>query len=67
MRVEVILFDADGTLFDFQRPERQALQDAMASFDLACDDDVQPAAYARLNRDLWQQLEQGSFPAGDCD
>ena len=59
MRVEVILFDADGTLFDFQRAELQALRDAMASFDLACDDDVHPAAYARINRGLWQQLEQG--------
>jgi YjjG family noncanonical pyrimidine nucleotidase len=59
MRVEVILFDADGTLFDFQRAERRALKEAMASFDLACDEAVHPAAYARINRELWQQLEQG--------
>ena len=59
----VILFDADGTLFDFRRAERHALNEAMASFDLAYDEAVHPAAYATINRALWQQLEQGGITA----
>ena len=61
----VILFDADGTLFDFQRAERHALTEAMASFDLAYDEAVHPEAYARINRDLWQQLEQRRVTADE--
>jgi putative hydrolase of the HAD superfamily len=60
---DVILFDADGTLFDFQRAERDALKDAMAGFELAYDETVHPAGYASINRDLWQQLEQGRLTA----
>jgi YjjG family noncanonical pyrimidine nucleotidase len=62
-RVEVILFDADGTLFDFHRAERHALAQTMARFDLAFDDDRHPALYTTINRDLWRQLEQGMLTA----
>ena len=65
MQVEVILFDADGTLFDFERAERQALDEAMARFDLPYDETLHPAAYASINRDLWRQLEEGTVTAGE--
>jgi putative hydrolase of the HAD superfamily len=63
-RVEVILFDADGTLFDFQTAERDALAQTMARFDLDYDDARHPALYSTINRDLWRQLEQGTLTAG---
>ena len=63
MRVEVILFDADGTLFDFQRAERHALAQTMARFDLEYDAERHPALYTAINRDVWRQLEQGTLTA----
>lgn len=63
MRVEVILFDADGTLFDFQRAERHALAQTMTRFDLEYDDARHPALYTTINRDVWRQLEQGTLTA----
>lgn len=62
-RVEVILFDADGTLFDFQRAERQALAQTMTRFDLEYDDARHPALYTTINRDAWRRLEQGTLTA----
>ena len=62
--IDVILFDADGTLFDFARAERHALEQAMARFDLAHDGQRHPALYATINRALWQQLEHGTVTAG---
>ena len=62
-RVEVILFDADGTLFDFQRAERHALAQTMTRFDLQYDDERHPALYTTINRDLWRQLEEGALTA----
>jgi YjjG family noncanonical pyrimidine nucleotidase len=62
-RVEVILFDADGTLFDFQKAERGALAQTMARFDLAYDAERHPALYTAINRDLWRQLEEGRLTA----
>ena len=63
MRVDVVLFDADGTLFDFQRAERHALAQTMARFDFDYDDERHPALYTTINRDLWRQLEQGTLTA----
>ena len=44
----VFLFDADETLFDFQRAEAGALASAFASFGFDCDASV-CAQYHRLN------------------
>ena len=59
----MVLFDADGTLFDFQRAERHALAQTMTRFDLEYDAERHPALYTTINRDLWRQLEQGTLTA----
>ncbi len=38
MKYEVILFDADETLFDFKKSERTALEAAMLEFDIEYDE-----------------------------
>ena len=52
-----LLFDADGTLFDYDRAESTALaqsfQEAGLPFGPAA-----LAAYRAINRDLWQALER---------
>ncbi len=55
----VFLFDADETLFDFQKAEACALASALASFGFGCDASV-CARYHQLNDALWKQLEIGA-------
>ena len=38
MKYQVILFDADETLFDFRMSERAALKEVMAEFGIAYDE-----------------------------
>lgn len=53
-----LLFDADGTLFDYDRAESRALQRVFASFAVPFHAD-HLAAYRRINDTLWQALEAG--------
>ena len=50
-------FDADGTLFDYDRAESAALRSTFESLDLRFEDDYLDT-YQRINRGLWQALEQ---------
>ena len=53
-----LLFDADGTLFDYDRAERTALARACAAAGLGFDDSLH-GAYRTINRALWAELEFG--------
>jgi 2-haloacid dehalogenase len=50
-------FDADGTLFDYDRAESTALKSTFESLDLRFEGDYLDT-YQRINRELWQALEQ---------
>jgi 2-haloacid dehalogenase len=51
-----LLFDADGTLFDYDRAESRALQTVFESFAVPfCSEYL--TAYRRINDTLWQALE----------
>jgi 2-haloacid dehalogenase len=58
-----LLFDADGTLFDYDRAERAALEQALGRigvpFDPAC-----LATYRQINQALWQGVEKGEITPG---
>ena len=57
-RYQWLLFDADGTLFDYERAEITALEQSFRLFGVP----FQPsflAAYRSINRELWQELERG--------
>ena len=59
-RYQWLLFDADGTLFDYDRAERAALAAASEQIGVA----FQPehlAAYRRVNQQMWQALEPGQI------
>ena len=58
MRYDVLLADADGTLFDFHAGERLALTETLAAFQLPCDDGL-CALYSRVNQSHWKKLERG--------
>ena len=59
-RFHTILFDADGTLLDFHRSEREALKECMAAQCLPCDDGL-VQTYSRINDDHWRMLERGEI------
>ena len=57
-RYQWLLFDADGTLFDFDRAQSRALQRVFESFAVPFRSEYL-TAYCRINDTLWQALEAG--------
>ncbi len=58
-----LLFDADGTLFDYERAERAALEQALTQTGVP----LAPgylATYQRINKALWQGVERGEITPG---
>jgi 2-haloacid dehalogenase len=53
-------FDADGTLFDYNRAEATALKNAFRSLSLPFEDEYLDV-YRRINQGLWQALEQSEI------
>ena len=60
VRYRWLLFDADGTLFDFERAETSALARTFAQFDLPLAPDLQDT-YRVINQQCWQALERGEL------
>lgn len=58
MKYDVILLDADDTLLDFKRAEREALKDTLESFGLPSNDMV-VEIYSKINDGYWKALERG--------
>ena len=53
-----LLFDADGTLFDYEAAEHQALTATLADYGLDAGSEVL-ATYQEVNARLWRDFEQG--------
>jgi len=58
-----LLFDADGTLFDYDRAESGASREAFRLTGVPFDPGFL-AAYRRINEALWQALEKGTITPG---
>src|SRR5580704_12043934 len=59
-RYQWLLFDADGTLFDFDRAEIVALEQAFGLIGVAYDPGYL-TTYQRINHALWQAVEKGEI------
>lgn len=57
MKYDLILFDADGTLFDFEQAERNAFQKTMHTFNIAEDMDLLHAEYEKINKAIWLEFQ----------
>lgn len=57
-RYDTVLFDADGTLFDFIKCEREALITACRKFGIELDE-AMIKRYSEINDGLWKALERG--------
>lgn len=55
---DVVLFDADNTLFDFDAAEAQALDLTLAEYGYPVDDKSRNC-YLAVNRDLWARFDRG--------
>ncbi|GKU25004.1 YjjG family noncanonical pyrimidine nucleotidase [Clostridium folliculivorans] len=59
MKYEVIIFDADETLFDFRKSEREAFKNAMIEFDIEYDENHHLKIYSEINTAIWKEFEEG--------
>lgn len=57
MKYDILLLDADDTLLDFKRSEREALKKTLESFGLPTDENV-ISTYSRINDGYWKALER---------
>ena len=57
---KILLFDADGTLFDFHAAEAHAL-DVLMDFSGIKDKPYALSIYHRINTALWKQIEEGTM------
>src|SRR6188474_2451342 len=57
-------FDADGTLFDYERAEGSALKNTFGSLNLRFEDDYLDI-YQRINQGLWRALEKQEISSVD--
>lgn len=55
-----ILLDVDGTLFDFEASERNALSETFKKYGYVLTEEIRNT-YERINKDLWKQYEQGKI------
>lgn len=58
MKYQVLLADADGTLFDFHAGERLALTTVLQGVSIPADEETL-ALYSRINEGHWKRLERG--------
>jgi putative hydrolase of the HAD superfamily len=59
MKYEIIIFDADETLFDFKKSERIAFKNTMLEFNLEYDENHHLKIYHDINAAIWKEFEKG--------
>ena len=63
-RYDIILFDADRTLFDFDRAQRQALREVYRANGIPDTDELLDW-YVRVNNRLWARFDKGEITTGE--
>ncbi|TCM99470.1 2-haloacid dehalogenase [Paenibacillus sp. BK033] len=61
MNYDVILFDADDTLFDYKKAEDFALTSVFGEFGVQSPDTDFAALYRTINQELWNDFEKGAI------
>ena len=62
MKYKILIFDADDTLFDFKKSEREAFKNTMEEFNLEYDENYHFKVYKEINNTLWNDFELGIIP-----
>lgn len=63
MNYEVLLFDADDTLFDFRKAERYAFLQALDYYNIKKDKEECIEIYSDINTRIWKEFERGEITA----
>jgi len=58
MKYKLVLFDADGTLFDFDTAEREAFEETFKEFGVFEDQERLHKVYEIINMAIWRDFEQ---------
>lgn len=61
MKYDVIIFDADGTLFDFEKSEMEAIKNTSLHFGLDYDEMYHLNVYKDVNSKIWKEFEEGKI------
>ena len=56
MKYKVILFDADETLFDFKKSEREAFKNTMIEFNIEYDENYHFSTYKEINTAIYTMM-----------
>lgn len=64
VKYEVIIFDADETLFDFKKSERDAFKNAILEFGIEYDERYHLKIYQDINTAIWKEFEDGHITQG---
>lgn len=59
MKYKIIMFDADDTLFDFKKSEREAFKKTMIEFNMEYDEINHLKIYSEINSVIWKEFENG--------
>lgn len=65
MKYEVIIFDADETLFDFKKSEKYAFENAMREFGMEYDETQHLPVYHGINKAIWREFDTGLISQED--
>lgn len=60
LNYDIVLLDADDTLFDFRRAESVALEESLAAFGYTAPLDEYLGAFQRINAEVWRAYESGT-------
>jgi len=63
MKFKLILFDADGTLFDFDKAEKEAFNKTMHFFGIDHNPEILHQKYDKVNKAIWREFEQNLIGA----
>lgn len=61
MKYDILLFDADKTLFDFAKSERYALKKASMDLGISYKESYHLPIYMKINSALWNEFELGTI------
>lgn len=65
MKYELILFDADDTLFDFKKSEDFAIRKLVSTLDSKFDDEFIINTYKDINTKIWIEFEEGKITSDE--
>lgn len=60
-KIQVVLWDIDGTLLSFEKAEKQAIHTCFSKFQLGECSDEMLKEYSCINRGYWERLERGEI------